>query len=62
MKLVSKQHQWELLDPENKAGTQRCVVCYKQKPVELENTNECPGYPDLFLHFKEDATLIRRPR
>lgn len=56
--LPKKPHQWEAIESIKPEIIHQCVVCFKQKPGEYNNYNECPDYPDLFLHFKEDAQLI----
>lgn len=58
IQLPKKPHQWEAIESVKPEIYHRCVVCMKQKPGEYQNYNECPGYIDLFLHFKEDQTLI----
>ncbi len=55
-----KPHQWEAIESVKPEVYHRCVVCFKEKPGEYNNYNECPGYPDLFLHFKEDIQLIMK--
>lgn len=56
--LPKKAHQWEVIDSMVPEIYHQCVICFKEKPGAFNNYNECPGYPDLFLHFKEDIQLI----
>lgn len=59
--LVPKRpHQWEAIESVKPEVIHICVYCFKQKPGEYNNYNECPGKPDLFLHFKEDIQLIMK--
>lgn len=58
--LPKKPHQWQAIESMHPQIYHQCVVCLKEKPGEFNNYNECPGHPDLFLHFKEDPTLIMK--
>lgn len=58
--LPKRAHQWGMIDSVKPEIYHQCVVCFKGKPEGYNNYNECPGYPDLFLHFKEDPYLITK--
>lgn len=58
--LPKRAHQWEAIESVKPEIIHQCVVCFKQKLGGYNNYNECPGHPDLFLHFKEDIQLIMK--
>lgn len=58
--LPKRAHQWGAIESTKPEIYHQCVVCFKEKPGEYNNYNECPGSPDLFLHFKEDPRLIMK--